>query len=533
MRKNKLAKLNIEVAKKNLINFCESDGYLYLYGAGYWGGKLYELIRNWGYDVKGFVVTQSDERKNYYDLPIIEAKNLINQSAENDTINIIMAFENPDSSYYREMFSEKRFALYFMSVDIMSELVNEQGYNHLLELLNLEHGLTIKKRETENIKLLLIRLDVIGDLVCTTATVREIRHNFPEANITLVINSKFIGLFEESPYIDELVGYDCHLDVNGLYERLSDADKDAERVKQFIHQHKFQEKKFDMVFLPRALMTGSSCIEELMLAVFCNCGERIGHMIDMHSSDFEEEQYHFLKEYFTLLPLQHNECHETDYQLDMLEKKGLIVSNRKNELWVSESSLNEAKNLLKVHLLNKKCKLIALGIVGSKAVKNWDKELFCDFIQKVNNIFCNKYCFLIMGGADAADTAKYIVSKTDNCIDFTGKTNIKVSVALIKCCEIYVGIDTGLMHIADALGKPSIALYHSLPDRHGVTSYGPVRWGAHTKHSIIIEPQKGIDGCSMYCRKEYAHCINTISPDLVFSKFKGLIYELEKEIGIG
>lgn len=533
MKKKCLVKIDIEYQKNELKKFCEKKGDLYLYGSGYWGGKLVELIGSWGYQVNGFVVTQFNGRKEYCNLPIIEARTIISHSVEKEDIKILMAFENPDMSYYRDFFPKERFHLYSIAPNIMGELVNEQGYAHLIDVLNKENNATkCSFNNSNSSNILIIRLDVIGDLVCSTATIREIRFNYPEANITLVINSKLIGLFEDCPYIDELLGYDCRTDGDGLYEKLEGVDEDAERVRKFIYQNNLQEKGFDLAIIPRALMTGSSCIEELMMAVFCNCRERIGHIIDMHSSEFEEKQYILLKDYFTLLLLQKNECHETDYQLDMLEKSGLKVSSHRNELWVNEESLYEAKKLLDEYSINKESTLVALGVVGSKEVKNWDKRFFCEFIKKVKNQFDDKYCFLILGGADAVDVAKYIVGETNNCVDFTGKTNIKISTALIKCCELYVGIDTGLMHIADALGKPSIALYHSLPDRHGVTSYGPVRWGARTKHSIIIEPNKGIDGCSMYCRKEYAHCINTVTSDTVFSEFKKLIAELKKDTSI-
>ena len=56
-------------------------------------------------------------------------------------------------------------------------------------------------------KILIIRLDEIGDVVMTTPFIRELRRNFPKANITLIVKSQTFNLIELCPYVDEILTF--------------------------------------------------------------------------------------------------------------------------------------------------------------------------------------------------------------------------------------------------------------------------------------------------------------------------------------
>ena len=51
-------------------------------------------------------------------------------------------------------------------------------------------------------QILVVRLDEIGDMVLTTPFFRELRRNYPEAEITLVVKPAIYNLMELCPYID-------------------------------------------------------------------------------------------------------------------------------------------------------------------------------------------------------------------------------------------------------------------------------------------------------------------------------------------
>ena len=129
----------------------------------------------------------------------------------------------------------------------------------------------------------------------------------------------------------------------------------------------------------------------------------------------------------------------------------------------------------------------------------------------------------MFGGSEAQDTAKRIKHSLSNSstlvIDLTGKTTLHQAILVMNNCVAYVGANTGLMHMAAALGKPvvEISLYVRCEDGQENIHMGP--WG--TK-SIVIQ-KYGMDGCSEMCSKPYPHCITQISVQEVIEATEKLL----------
>jgi len=57
-------------------------------------------------------------------------------------------------------------------------------------------------------KILVIRLSSLGDLVLTTPVYQNLQQIFPEAKITLLVKKEFVSLFENNPYLDEIIPFE-------------------------------------------------------------------------------------------------------------------------------------------------------------------------------------------------------------------------------------------------------------------------------------------------------------------------------------
>ncbi|HCJ65927.1 MAG TPA: lipopolysaccharide heptosyltransferase II [Elusimicrobia bacterium] len=57
-------------------------------------------------------------------------------------------------------------------------------------------------------KILIIRLSSLGDLVLTTPVYQNLKQLFPEARITLLVKKEFVPLFENNPYLDEIIPFE-------------------------------------------------------------------------------------------------------------------------------------------------------------------------------------------------------------------------------------------------------------------------------------------------------------------------------------
>ena len=75
------------------------------------------------------------------------------------------------------------------------------------------------------------------------------------------------------------------------------------------------------------------------------------------------------------------------------------------------------------------------------------------------------------------------------------KTNLQESMALVTLCDVAVGVDTGMMHIADALGVKTVSIF-------GPTN--PKTHGAYSDQASFVEADLPCKYC--YGTKNYVEC---------------------------
>ena len=142
-------------------------------------------------------------------------------------------------------------------------------------------------------------------------------------------------------------------------------------------------------------------------------------------------------------------------------------------------------------------------------------------------------CFVLLGGPSEQQAAEQLQEALPKgaAVYLAGKTRLRETGAAIDLCAMYIGNDTGTLHIAAALQKPVLAFFRDPLDKDdflpGVFS-GFHRFAPWQVPYIALRPDKAIGACKdeiIYggcCGKE-AHCITTISPDEVVAAFELLV----------
>ena len=157
----------------------------------------------------------------------------------------------------------------------------------------------------------------------------------------------------------------------------------------------------------------------------------------------------------------------TEYEL------GSIVSTQP-ELRINQESFNKVNQSF-----SKEFKHICLGISASGPSKRWDIENFITLCKKVNEKIPSKF-YLAAGNNDKDLINKFLNSEiSKNCTSFKD-LKIKETMPIIKNCDLYVGNDTGWLHISSALGIKCLALFMDSP----VQAYGK-----YSKNINIIVPE--------------------------------------------
>ncbi|ODN43558.1 lipopolysaccharide heptosyltransferase II [Piscirickettsia litoralis] len=113
----------------------------------------------------------------------------------------------------------------------------------------------------------------------------------------------------------------------------------------------------------------------------------------------------------------------------------------------------------------------------------------------------------LFGSKKDETVAKEVLAKAPECINLVGKTNLEEAVDLLSVAAQVVSNDSGLMHIAASLGKPTVAIYGSTDP--GFTP--PLG-----KKVTVLEKELECRPCfKRECPLEHHHCMQYIKPDEV------------------
>ena len=183
-------------------------------------------------------------------------------------------------------------------------------------------------------KILIVRLDEIGDMVLTTPFLRELRRNYPKAEITLVVKPAVYNLVELCPYVDIIKKFSK---VNGRWAVFQNIN----RAKKFVYNE--LEQDYDLAIVPRFdsdldYMAGA-------IAFYTGASRRIGYApwVLPRKSKLDAGLEGF---YTDFVPARKGVCHEVERNLDILRYLGCGIENTSLELWIDEHDKQVAKKLL-------------------------------------------------------------------------------------------------------------------------------------------------------------------------------------------
>jgi len=148
-------------------------------------------------------------------------------------------------------------------------------------------------------------------------------------------------------------------------------------------------------------------------------------------------------------------------------------------IWLDDEAHQEAQSLLPPTR-----PLLALGPAANWACKQWPAGRFAELAHKLiaeDGPLAGADVLVIADRHERAQIATLIAAlPPDRCVEIIGRELLTVA-ACLKQCRLYVGNDSGLMHLAAAMGAPTLGLFG--PGYEEI--YGP--WGA--KSAVIRTPE--------------------------------------------
>jgi heptosyltransferase-2 len=152
------------------------------------------------------------------------------------------------------------------------------------------------------------------------------------------------------------------------------------------------------------------------------------------------------------------------YNYGIFKKNVDIYLNalEKNKKWLNDNNLT-SQTTIAWPTNNKNSNQIIIGIGSSGPTKKWSTENYISLIKRINN---KNIKFYLAGGNNEIENqiANQIKNTiTQNEIESLCHLSIEQIIPIINSSKLYIGNDTGFMHLSAGLNIPSIGLFGDTP----------------------------------------------------------------------
>ncbi len=344
-------------------------------------------------------------------------------------------------------------------------------------------------------RILVIRLDLIGDLVLSLTVVRALKRTYPDTEIDLLATPASANVALHDPHLSEIITYDPNIwrRPKALLQLKNWHDANA-------LLHHLHARHYDLAVSVYGQWAG-------MLAVLSGTKRRVG---------FGRESYPgFMTD---SVPGRHwsplDNKHEVDYCLELAQAAGatLTTADRIPHLNVDAQSAQDIEQLLRNEGFQQDKPLIACHVSSNNGQsKRWPLPYWATLLDR---LIREEGAQIALTGAPAdLPIIKNITSRMqEHPINLAGKTSLPQLAALLKRAHLLISGDSGPIHMATALGVPIIGIYG--PTNPSLS--GPVSPDATVLRSTIwCSPCYNMKDPAD-CRFYTTQCMKNITPTQVF-----------------
>jgi len=351
---------------------------------------------------------------------------------------------------------------------------------------------------------LIVGPDAIGDFILLTPILQFLRGYNRTAYIILIANTRYVNLAQTCPYVDKLIPWNqSRYSLNLLY-RL-----------HFLR--KLRNVKFDIAIYP--FYSRKPLSDELVYG--SGAPTRIGYVGDTCNINLSVKKKND-KLYTHLISIDSYKTNELDRNRSFIEKLLNVSISAKEffpELWLTDSDSENAVALLSILNLNPTKDLIIALCPGAQfKMKMWPTYKYSILADKLIKEYNAK--IIICGGSGEIGIAQSIINKMENIpVNLAGHTSLRQLAALFDFCHLFIGNDTGPLHIAAARGTPTLCI---MGGGHFGRFYP---YGDLRKHRVIHKWMPCYH-CDWHCIYNTTRCIEKISVKSVWEVAQQMITEL-------
>ena len=346
-------------------------------------------------------------------------------------------------------------------------------------------------RKNKKKYILLINYNNLGDLVCDTPSLRNIRNKYLNHKIILLVRNKScVEFMRLCPYVDSVI-------------EMPHSKEPFKNYKKFANLFLKYRFEFSMQFVRpfneyyRTYLPYMICIKN-----------RYGLIQTGYENIYDKA--------FTIKEYLDNTTTRTEESLNLLKLANITIDNDKTECWFDEKE---------VQTLNYK-NYIVIQTCATLNSRMWHKNRFVELINKISK--SHPDLTILLTGVQSEQS--YIEQIKSQCLNKNNifilcNLNISTLLYVIKNAKMLITNDTGPLHFAIALKTPLISIFGISPPKYLIKE--------QTDNCIYFRGGNVCsDSCDLKnedCIKNYKHnintmcCINNVKPQQVYETFLYLI----------
>jgi heptosyltransferase-1 len=271
----------------------------------------------------------------------------------------------------------------------------------------------------------------LGDVFFAIPVLKALRHYYPDEPLTFLTNAQNAPLLAMVPEAGDVITY----------------GKNPAALWKLVQQIK--SRNFRMAVILNPILRGS------LLAWAAGVPERIGYR-----EDFEKKQSMFGLDRILLTHAytpRWQKMQEAKRYLDILQMYGLKMDNKPQvKLVPADASIQYANSVFQKLQSGSKKPSVLINPGGNWDLKRWPAERFAAVADRLSG----------------AGSVVFVGSKTDTAVvqqirsqmkqeslDLSGQTSLGQLAGLLAHANLFISTDTGALHMAAALGTPTVALF--------------------------------------------------------------------------